>query len=330
MFPYDFIQMEDEKLVELLENPRLREYIYTPSDASIAYWQRYLREKPTEVQNFRKAVLIVKALGEFPAKEALEVQPAWERFERVTFLSSVFQVRSRMPGWGLVASVFLVSIASLLFFLVQWNTVYETTSGEITRFSLADGSQVTLHANSRFIEKKFPWLGSKRGGRLEGQGYFTVQKGEKTFAVTTQLFEVEVVGTQFEVATRPWKKGIYVQEGKVNVTLPDVQAGKIVLTQNQQLELEKTGNWTKKETVPFVASKWVNGEFNWLNASIEEVAKEIESIYSIQIELDASVSQKMISASLPIVKTPTELLDMLANGLEIKWEKSKENEYRLF
>lgn len=324
-----FDKMEENKLVQLLEDPRLREYIYSPSDAVMLYWQRYLAENPMEVSNFRKAVLLAKALNDSPEVSPQEGQDAWERFERATFGSSVFQVQRKKYRWAVAASIFMAVSVGLWMYLAQINTIYQTSAGEIGRFSLADGSEITLHANARFTEKKFPWLSAKRGGSLEGQGYFKVHKGKKPFVVRTQFFEVEVVGTQFEVATRPWKKGVYVNEGKVHVLLSHTLNKKITLTKNEQIELDKTGNWQKNSSRKLESPNWTKGEFNWINVSLEEVVKEIESIYSIQIKVDASVSNRMISASLPIVKNPTELLDMLTGGLGIRWEKQNEKEYRL-
>ena len=322
--------MEEVKLAQLLENPRLWEYIYSPSDAVMLYWQTYLAKNPTEVTNFRKAVLVAKALNDSPEVSPQEAKQAWERFERATFGSSVFQVQRKIYRWAMAASIFMAVSVCLWIYLAQLHVVYQTSAGEIGRFSLEDGSQITLHANARFTEKRFPWLSSKRGGTLEGQGYFKVQKGEKPFAVRTQFFEVEVVGTQFEVATRPWKKGVYVNEGKVNVLFSYAPNRKVTLTENEQIELDKTGNWQKNSNQKLESPLWMNGEFNWLNVSLMDVAKEIESIYSIKIVVDASVSNKKISASLPIVQNPTELLDMLAESLQIGWEKQNEKEYRLF
>ena len=322
--------MEEVKLAQLLENPRLWEYIYSPSDAVMLYWQTYLAKNPTEVTNFRKAVLVAKALNDSPEVSPQEAKQAWERFERATFGSSVFQVQRKIYRWAMAASIFMAVSVCLWIYLAQLHVVYQTSAGEIGRFSLEDGSQITLHANARFTEKRFPWLSSKRGGTLEGQGYFKVQKGEKPFAVRTQFFEVEVVGTQFEVATRPWKKGVYVNEGKVNVLFSYAPNRKVTLTENEQIELDKTGNWQKNSNQKLESPHWMNGEFNWLNVSLMDVAKEIESIYSIKIVVDASVSNKKISASLPIVQNPTELLDMLAESLQIGWEKQNEKEYRLF
>lgn len=322
--------MEEDKLAQLLENPRLREYIYSPSDAVMLYWQTYLAENPTEVTNFRKAVLLAKALNDSPEISPQEAKQAWERFERATFGSSVFSLHRKKYRWAVAASIFMAVSVGLWIYLAQINTIYQTSAGEIGRFSLEDGSQITLHANARFTEKRFPWLSSKRGGTLEGQGYFKVHKGEKPFAVRTQFFEVEVVGTQFEVAIRPWKKGVYVNEGKVNVLFSHAPNTKVTLTKNEQIELDKTGNWQKNSNRKSESPHWMNGEFNWPNVSLKDVAKEIESIYSIQIKVDASVSDRMISASLPIVKNPSELLDMLAESLQIGWEKQNEKEYRLF
>ena len=282
-----------------------------------------------EVSNFRKAVLLAKALNDSPEVSPQEGQDAWERFERATFGSSVFQVQRKKYRWAVAASIFMAVSVGLWMYLAQINTIYQTSAGEIGRFSLADGSEITLHANARFTEKKFPWLSAKRGGSLEGQGYFKVHKGKKPFVVRTQFFEVEVVGTQFEVATRPWKKGVYVNEGKVHVLLSHTLNKKITLTKNEQIELDKTGNWQKNSGRKLESPNWTKGEFNWINVSLEEVVKEIESIYSIQIKVDASVSNRMISASLPIVKNPTELLDILTGGLGIRWEKQNEKEYRL-
>ena len=92
-----------------------------------------------------------------------------------------------------------------------------TAIGEIARYTLPDGSTVTVNARSS-VRVDFTWR--ERKVYLEsGQAFFEVQRANKPFVVAAGSREVVVTGTKFDVNMDSYRTGIQVAvvEGHVNV-----------------------------------------------------------------------------------------------------------------
>ena len=122
---------------------------------------------------------------------------------------------------GIAASVLLVAllIGFLLRNSVPDETVVATQYGETQEFTLPDGTEVFLNANStlRYSADETP-----REVWLEGEAYFQVVKQKNgltkradDFRVHTQNLTVRVLGTRFVVDSR--KEQVVLDEGKVEV-----------------------------------------------------------------------------------------------------------------
>ncbi|HRN58485.1 MAG TPA: FecR domain-containing protein, partial [Agriterribacter sp.] len=102
--------------------------------------------------------------------------------------------------------------------------VYRTGFGERLEVELDDGSLVTLNANSA-LHWTEGWSKSKgRKVALEGEAFFKVKKQSGIpFTVHTNDVAVEVLGTSFNVDSRESKTKVYLDEGRVNLKLNDVE-----------------------------------------------------------------------------------------------------------
>jgi transmembrane sensor len=92
-------------------------------------------------------------------------------------------------------------------------------AGQRTELTLSDGSKVWLNARSRLT---FPgsFYGNSRKVKLEGEGYFIVAKNKKKpFIVETSRYNIQVVGTEFNVMAYPYDThwSISLINGHVNI-----------------------------------------------------------------------------------------------------------------
>ena len=71
-------------------------------------------------------------------------------------------------------------------------------AGNRTNIALPDGSSVWLSSNSK-LTYPVAFTGKKREVTLDGEGYFEVAKGKKPFIVKTSKYNIEVLGTVFNV-----------------------------------------------------------------------------------------------------------------------------------
>lgn len=167
---------------------------------------------------------------------------------------------------------------------VVYNTI-STPKGRQFRLLLPDGSKVWLNAASAV---KYPtvFAGKERRVELEGEAYFEVTKNaEVPFKVVLRdATEVEVLGTSFNINS-------YHNEPVIRATLLE---GSVRLNAYKRSETLKPGQQAvvkpSKEQME-VARKadldqvmaWKNGLFNFDDASLEEVMRQLERWYDIEV-----------------------------------------------
>lgn len=161
-----------------------------------------------------------------------------------------------------------------------------TGKGEIKSIQMADGSLVTLNANSAI---RFSNDGAEKERVVEltrGEAFFEVKKkpDKRVFIVKTPTgLEIKVMGTAFNVSEKAGQMHVFLQEGKVQLRTSKETAR---LTPG---ELATIGADRKRIDIRTVAEDqwlaWKNNLFVFEDAPLEEVARELEAYYGITVEL---------------------------------------------
>ena len=99
--------------------------------------------------------------------------------------------------------------------------------------------------------------------------------------VETDLGDVTVLGTQFNVFARGQQLKVSCFEGVVSVSL-DQQV--VTLKAGEALEFTK-GSSLKNLTTSLSAPRWLQHESSFENAPLSEVLDELEHYYSVQLEV---------------------------------------------
>jgi ferric-dicitrate binding protein FerR (iron transport regulator) len=195
---------------------------------------------------------------------------------------------------------------------------YGTTTGVI----LPDGTKVKLNAGSTF---SYPEVFSKatREVNLVGEGFFEVTKNaKKPFLVHTNTITVKVLGTVFNVKAYRNDKNIETTllSGRVQVELKNKPEKNIILLPNEKLivanNLSGTVNMPvvnareakieyqvttlpKSKAEDIKETAWLGNRIVFTNESFEEVAKQIERKYDVQMIFDdQSLKSEQISGVL--------------------------------
>lgn len=167
---------------------------------------------------------------------------------------------------------------------IDYNIV-STPKGRQFRLVLPDGSKVWLNAASAI---KYPtaFTGKERRVKLEGEAYFEVAKNAAMpFKVSAgDATEVEVLGTSFNINSYKNEDAIRTTllEGSVRLNAyrlsqtlkPGQQAA--VTPATQQLEVIPNADADK-------VMAWKNGLFNFEDASLQEVMRQLERWYDIEV-----------------------------------------------
>lgn len=161
-------------------------------------------------------------------------------------------------------------------------SVANTSHGEKKDVTLPDGTQIVLNSCSSL---RYPnqFNGKERKVKLDGEAYFRVARNEKMpFIVTTRNFNVQVLGTHFDVKsyTKDEIVSVNVESGKVQVDLPEAM---MRLTAREQVLINTlSGEYTKKKEKCEVAV-WIKGGLRFSSTPIRDVTRELERVYNCHI-----------------------------------------------
>lgn len=156
-------------------------------------------------------------------------------------------------------------------------------AGNRTNLTLPDGTEVWLNANTSL---KYPmaFTTSHREVILDGEAYFDVVKDKKPFIVKTNKYNVEVLGTKFDVeayANEPNFKAVLFS-GKVKLYNQEQEKDQIYLQPGQTAELED-GQLKVSSTKDVNVYRWRDGLIYIEDKSFEEIMKLFEKYYNVQI-----------------------------------------------
>ncbi len=180
----------------------------------------------------------------------------------------------------------------------QWNTMY-TPKGRQFNVTLPDGTRVWLNAASSIT---FPtaFTGNERRVQLTGEAYFEVTK-DKTkpfFVKINDQAEVQVLGTSFNVNGYGDEPNISTTllEGSVQVrNSSKQQAGQaersVVLKPGQQAQIANdavTTSTLKQADIDKVMA-WRYGAFNFEDASLQEVMRQLARWYDIEVVYEKGI-----------------------------------------
>ncbi|MBS1662272.1 MAG: FecR domain-containing protein [Bacteroidetes bacterium] len=165
---------------------------------------------------------------------------------------------------------------------VAYNTM-STPRGRQFQVGLPDGTRVWLNAASS-IRYPTVFTGGQRIVEVSGEAYFEVAKdNEHPFFVRTGTMEVQVLGTHFDV-------NAYTDEATVNTTLLEgaVRVKDVVLRPGQQAQTGANGNVVVGANVEKVMA-WKNGVFDFQDATLEEVMRQLQRWYDIDVVYEKEV-----------------------------------------
>jgi transmembrane sensor len=173
--------------------------------------------------------------------------------------------------------------------IVGYNTM-STPKGRQFQLTLPDGSKVWLNAASS-IQYPTVFTGNERKVEVTGEAYFEVAKNAaRPFVVKiSDETEIEVLGTHFNVNS-------YLNEESINTTL--LEGSVLVKTSSGRLKLQpgQQARVAANEKIKMLADvdvekvmAWKNGVFNFQDATLEEVMRQLERWYDIEIVYEKNI-----------------------------------------
>lgn len=159
-------------------------------------------------------------------------------------------------------------------------------AGQRAELILADGSHVWLNAGSTL---SFPsvFLEDSRKVSLDGEAYFTVEKNEKKpFIVTTSSFDIEVLGTEFNVLAYSKSPIFDVSLIKGGVEVYDGNKNEKIKLEPQTRAYLLDHKLTKATIADYNNFLWKDGLICFNDEAIVDIASKLELYYDVKIIIE--------------------------------------------
>lgn len=167
---------------------------------------------------------------------------------------------------------------------VSYNTLF-TPKGRLFHLVLPDGTGVWLNAASS-ITYPTSFAGTNRSVTLKGEAYFDVkQDATKPFIVQlANNTQVQVLGTTFNI-------NAYENEQAVTTTLitGSVKVNSRILKPGDQASVRSDASMQLMHADTSQVLAWKNGIFNFENADIQSVMKQLERWYDIETQYENGI-----------------------------------------
>lgn len=165
-----------------------------------------------------------------------------------------------------------------------FNEIY-VNRGETYQVELSDGTHVFLNSMSKL---KYPshFEEDKRIVELEGEAYFQVSHDTtRPFIIKAKDFDIQVIGTQFNVNAYPedYRITTTLVEGSVRMESPKYQVSSI-LKANEQLRYDKLDRHQILEKVDVsYATAWLENKIRFKDISLAELMTILKRWYDIEV-----------------------------------------------
>ncbi|HEY8387545.1 MAG TPA: FecR domain-containing protein, partial [Parasegetibacter sp.] len=217
---------------------------------------------------------------------------------------------------------------------VQWHTL-STPRGRQFTLRLPDGSMVWLNAASSI---RFPvtFSTAERKVEVKGEAYFEVvrvmndQTSERVpFIVATPNQTVLVLGTHFNVNAyedEPEERTTLL-EGSIKVQInhtTDSGTKELLLNPGQQAVLNPESGLRNEYRVDLSqVMAWKNGTFNFINADLESVMRQLSRWYNIEVVYEGKIPDKKFWGEMGRDLNLSDVLEFLERS-QIKFKMDKD------
>lgn len=199
--------------------------------------------------------------------------------------------------------------------------------GRRSMIVLADNSKMWINSGSKVIYPR-AFKGDRREIFVEGEVYLKVSRDEsKPFIVNTSAFDVEVLGTSFNVSAYKGDAhaSVVLVEGAVDVK--DAADKHVLMQPNERVQLDEAGE-LKKETVNALDYiHWVDGVWILNGKPLKEVLAYLGEYYGQKIVCDPSIADEAFYGKLFLNEELKKVLESIWQTLPEDLGASRESIY---
>lgn len=257
-----------------------------------------------------------------------QADPIFERQESADIVPLLSQ-RFSPKKWLVAASVALLLCAGLgLYHTWFQHKTYATEYGQTLSFSLPDGSQVTLNANSSLRIPRFGFGEETREVFLRGEAEFEVKhthNNARFIVKTPHALDVVVVGTRFSVFARNRGTRVALTQGKVQLFYKTADKSKHKTMKPGELAtLDQQGQMAVMPIAnPSEQTAWKDHRFVFAATPLSEIALTVQEVFGVNVVIpEPAVAQMTVSGSFT-AHDAEELIETLAEASTLTYSKNK-------
>ncbi|MEK6480021.1 FecR domain-containing protein [Catalinimonas sp. 4WD22] len=278
-------------LNELLESESFQQYVRQPESQDAELWKQWLAQNPEQkeiVEQARQVIIGINFKRSSLSQE--EIEQAWNTVNHQIQKHQHPNPSSQQNFYHAIAatvSLLIVAAASWWVFSASYQIDIQTAYGETKSLRLADGSEVTLNANSRLRFDARDLNSPERIVALGGEAYFhVVQKNvdsiQYSFSVNTdEGGTIEVLGTSFNVQSRRDLTQVVLESGKVKFK---TEKEATTLIPGEMVEYSKaTQEVSKKNVHAEMYSAWKDQKLFFDDTPLSTIAIVLEDTYGLQV-----------------------------------------------
>lgn len=213
-------------------------------------------------------------------------------------------------------------------YLKKTEPVYYTSiapKGSISQLVLPDNSIVYLNAGSQ-LKYSISGLNGKREVFLDGEAWFDITKNEaKPFIVHTQLYNINVFGTKFNVKAYKTDDEIVttLEEGSVQITSSEtlkLKENKMIRPGEQLVYNTQKNTVEVKQVNSRMFTAWKDNKLIFVNMKLKELIVLLERKYGVDIEITDNLVLDCHYDGTIKNESILEVLDLLKETLPIKYK----------
>lgn len=286
-------------------------------------WENWLKQHPSQAEEVRLAKQLVNGLQ---FKEAgistQQVDALWDKIEVATEAKEIkLQPKPKRTWMYYAIAACLAALVAFLFLMPSQQVQIMADRGERVEHELPDGSVVRLNTQSVITYNKKSWA-NDRAIELEGEAFFEVEKGNP-FIVKTNLGEVEVLGTSFNVNTLgdfvvTCHEGEVVVRSVLSETPIPLVASKGVVFASGSSPQQFDFDLNQRDT-------WRNDLLIFERSSLKEVFEALENQYNVEISASTEMEQKIVDIFVDLTNPIDSVLNILQQTTSIEWAKDQNN-----
>ncbi|MDR2042419.1 MAG: FecR domain-containing protein [Tannerella sp.] len=167
--------------------------------------------------------------------------------------------------------------------------------GKTTHLVMSDGSKVWVNSGSRMIYPSV-FAENRREIYVEGEIYLEVARNEQApFIVKTDLLEIDVLGTSFNVSAykNDENQSVVLASGALAVKGKKEKTA-LTIRPNQKYTFEKSANLSGVQEVNVSDyTGWICGFLSLKNEKLSSVLHKVERYYNVRIDCDASLADRI-------------------------------------